>query len=354
MILTPSDTLLLTPSDIQGSVQKWNFHLETLDQFQADPMIIPHDTAYFKGVKRYREGGGELWADCVSEEALVLRVQRFLDLFNTIRTTGYDTTQPIQVTIGPHGEIAVYDGHHRAAIAVKLGLSIPGVIILRHPEWDTLVKAAHVMAGYMYGKKTLYHPIPHAEFRTWEVARDVMVRSSAIRGLESTWTSTTVLDIGACQGGVSFNLVNAGAVVTSAEAATEFVQLGKSLERVFRQGCPPVTWYLGDAWTIVSQGWDWIICLSVLHHELKKHNGLSSFKQRLLDLLQNAKRGVVLELASGYETQMKGTGVPQTQDELGPWLNELTEARWEPFLRGVPQGQQMSGSDARWLWVARK
>jgi hypothetical protein len=129
------DWTIVTPQEVRASVEQWRFHLETVKQFQQCPTIDPRDTAYFEGVKEYKRRGGKLWAGCTTDEAISARVEVFRRLFERIRTHGYQMTKPITVNIARDGSIRVYDGHHRAAIALFLGINISAKVRWRHADW---------------------------------------------------------------------------------------------------------------------------------------------------------------------------------------------------------------------------
>src|SRR6185503_4125887 len=140
------------------------------------------------------------------------------------------------VCIGSHGEIEVRDGHHRAAIAVVLGLTITAQVNRRHPAWVTLVDGA----WQLYGDQKLYQAIEHPEFSRWTVARDCACRGQAIRTLEKDWRGLQVLDIGSCHGGLAFEMADAGAAVTATESNARYLQCGCLVEERLRAGNPSV------------------------------------------------------------------------------------------------------------------
>jgi ParB-like chromosome segregation protein Spo0J len=61
------------------------------------------------------------------------------DLANTIRTSGYDLSQPIPVARMPDGRLVQLGGHHRAAAMAQLGeTTIPARVV----DWNTISAAA--------------------------------------------------------------------------------------------------------------------------------------------------------------------------------------------------------------------
>jgi Chondroitin N-acetylgalactosaminyltransferase len=346
----PGHLIHLGPLHLEPSLERWGFHGDTLRQFCSNPAIAPEETAYFRGVKEYKAAGGALWGDCTTDTAIIRRVHRFRDLFLQIQKNGYDPKQPISVWIGPQGEIEVRDGHHRAAIAVVLGLTISAQVLRRHPAWVTLVDSA----WQLYGDQKLYQAIEHPEFSRWAVARDCACRGQAIRKLEKDWRGLQVLDIGSCHGGLAFEMADAGAAVTAAEFNARYLQCGCLVEDRLRVGKHPVSWHSGDGFEKLTAGWDWVLCLSVLHHEVKT-GGRERLASRLQAMLAAARRGVAIELATGDETQMAGRDIPAQQEQLGEYLAVLTAGQhWVPILEGVPAENRRSGSDRRWVWAARR
>jgi hypothetical protein len=65
----------------------------------------------------------------------VAQIEHFRRLFRRIRSHGYRRSKPITVSIDHDGSVTIYDGHHRAAIAVFLNMSIPAKVRWRHPAW---------------------------------------------------------------------------------------------------------------------------------------------------------------------------------------------------------------------------
>jgi len=350
----------IMPEHTETSLSKWKFHVETLKQFQDDIPINPKETAYYPGVIAYKGIGGGCWAECqidgqIVEKAIIRRITKFRQLFINIRDHGYDPEQPIDIAITKTGAIVIKDGHHRGAIMSVLGLPIPARIVSRAPEWEKLVK----VAGRMYGTvKKLYHPIDHPEFQNWKTARDLYHRASAISSLEPDWAGQQVLDIGANQGGISFHMADKKAIVTAAEQSPTYYNVGESVEFSLRKfhKKSAITWFKGDGWDAAqTKTWDWILCLSVMHHFMKRPDGYEYVQAQLNILLQQAARGVVVEFGTKQESQMKDTDIPATQEEIGAWLNTMTPGHtWEPLMKGVPKADRKSGSDYRWLWATRK
>jgi len=356
-----TDVIKIDPEHMEPSLLKWSFHIETIKLWQKNIPVSPENTPYFSGVVEYKKKGGGCWAEClrngeIDKKAILVRIRKFKKLWQDISASGYDHNQPIDIAITKTGAIVIKDGHHRASIMYMLGLPISAKIIARAPEWDALSRAARRMYGS--DSRKLYHPIDHIEFQDWKIARDLHHRATAIELLEANWAGLSVLDIGANQGGISFHMADKGASATAAEQSPVYYNIGENVDKTLRkyQKKTPVTWFRGDGWDAAkSQRWDWILCLSVMHHFMKRPDGYEYVKQQLNALLQQADRGVVVEFGTKMETQMRNTDIPATQEALGEWLNIMTPGHtWEPIMKGVPKKDQKSGSDYRWLWATKK
>lgn len=112
------------------------------------------DTAYFRWCRLRLRGRGEAFG-CTTEEQLLEDRCAYVDrLHDEIETNGYQTQEEADLTfsrrrhqdsteisanVGRNGELLLYDGHHRLAIAKILGVErIPIELVVRHSEWQKL------------------------------------------------------------------------------------------------------------------------------------------------------------------------------------------------------------------------
>jgi len=92
------------------------------------------------------------------ENKIIRRCENLDDLFSSIQSNGYiaghsgqntsgnkSFREPLEilVTIGRDGEIYLWDGHHRFAIARILDIKIPVQIYCRHREWQKTRDSIH-------------------------------------------------------------------------------------------------------------------------------------------------------------------------------------------------------------------
>jgi len=343
-------SIILTPDDYKFSVLKWGFHIDTVKQFQKDMNIPAEDTEYYKGVVQYLNTPGHstfLWKACHDRKILVQFVEKFRQLFKDIMSKGYDNNCPIDIHILGNGEIRIFNGHHRAAIAYVLGISITAKVKDRNKEWLSFLSTLNNM--YPNREKTLYQEIKHPEFQDWVSHRNVTERTTAI--LNTIGKNNTLLDIGCCQGMLSFDLADSGIVVDAVEINDRYYSAAIAIKNTLYPSTR-ISILKTDAWEL-TKTWDWVLCLSVLHHELKK--GMPQFLTKIQKLKNLSKKGIILELGDGSETQMKNVpNYPNNQKELESWLNESTGMTWEPILKGVPVQDRKSRSDSRWLWISKK
>lgn len=97
------------------------------------------ETQYYKtGTKRLcsKKSFGPL-----NGEQTVQNFENYLDdldnLFNEVKTNGYDKKFPLTVNIGRNGEFLLIHGNHRLMIAKILGLDrVPVRVKFRHEEWQ--------------------------------------------------------------------------------------------------------------------------------------------------------------------------------------------------------------------------
>ena len=350
------DRVVLRPAQTEASLGDWTFHITTVRQFMEDMDLPARDTDYFKGVKTCKANGGTLWRDCRDDEAIVRRVERLRKLYEVVREEGFDEDQPVQVKVGPRGELKMHNGHHRGGIAVAMGLPLPAEIIHRHATWIRFVDAAFQMAFQMYGRNKLYQCIDHPEFSGWKVEREtdgrVEVLDKAFSYPDARSGEQTILDIGACQGGVSFGLGDLGYNVTAAEINDKNRRVGEMWGELLRRAPGKIRWEDRDGFEVANEGFDWIICLSVLHHVLKTC-GSARVGSLIEHLDACAKRGIVVEFASGEEGQMEGTDAPGAQDEMLPWLYDLCpDIKWSILLPGAASPR--SHADKRWMFLGTK
>lgn len=333
--------LRILPGDVRPYMSRvWPGHLQQTAAWAEGK----ESDAYAEMVREHHRKGGPLWKDCHTDEGMADRIGRYRDLFDSIAGNGYNADCPILADFGLSGSVRIIDGHHRASICCALDL--PLTATPRNVAPDLLLLENHLAVMYDGEPGKLYQPIDHPYFRHWRPARDVHCRVAAILA-DLGDDRARVLDIGACQGMVSFSLADAGHDVTASEINGRYLLLARIIQQTIRQGLPHVHFLGGDAFQgLVGYGWDTIVCLSVLHHTIR-FQGPEAFSAQLQHIVRSSRRSYI-ELADGSETQMRGL-VPDNQEELGDWIAATAQVRVTPILRGVPREKWQSGSDRRWI-----
>jgi 2-polyprenyl-3-methyl-5-hydroxy-6-metoxy-1,4-benzoquinol methylase len=341
------DPIEVPVAAIRSSVDRWDFHLDTVLRWQEGDTLPAEQTPYYHGVAKYKRDGGRLWPEVgtgsdVKPRLIAARVERFRTLYRSIRDNGYDRSIPIHVGISARGGLHIANGHHRAAIATAMQIeSLPGRVRARHERWARFRK----MLAERFSAQKLYTAIPHPDLASWAVARDSEQRVKAI--LQHVRPGQSVVDVGCHAGTFSFALADHGCPVTAIEKSGRLIECAKVVE-AFSPRPKPIEWRSGDAWSQEAPRHDVVLCLSVLHHTLKD----GTFDAAVTWIKAHGDR-LVLELADGTETQMKGIDLPN-QEHLGPWLEDAFGMRATPILKGVPREFRKGGSDRRWLWLMTK
>jgi len=324
------------------SLLEWNFHAETVKQFVKNPRISPKKTCYFNEILNLSKTEGNLWSGWEISRILD-RATKFKNLWKEIRKNGYNNElNPIKIKIKSNGIADLIDGHHRVAIVNyddKCAQNyISCEIIERSSVWNEVV----ISGNNLYSDKQnfLYTKIDHPEFSDWKFASDPSYRSNIIsRHID---VNDKVLDIGCNHGGVAFELAKLNKNITAVDNTKRYLDFANKLKTTIYNNLN-ITFVEADAWKLIeTQRFDWILCLSVLHHIAKK-GGKLKVKEHIEKLKCSCNKGCFIEMASGNEGQMIGSDMPMTQAELTDYIG----LDWEPINM---DNSNYTRTDRRWLW----
>jgi len=316
--------------------------------------VPPRDTIYFRKVTGYSKGTGTVWAGHPEHEILA-DIERFRELIHYMVEKGYDPESLITIRIIDSGYCYLVDGHHRTSILLTFPDKVyeeflPCRIVGRSPGWQKVLDIAKDM--YIRGDERLYTAIDHPEFDGWEAASDPVLRAAAItRALPF---NARIIDIGCNHGGVAVELARRGHTVLGLEYNRKYIALAQALQNTILGHCG-VTFQREDAWKFLEASRfdkpDYILCLSVLHHEAKA-GGPDRVGELLRLAAGKSKQGVIVEMASGEESQMQGKDVPDTQAGYREWLEKCSGLPVELLCEGVPESAYDTDR-RRWLWIVR-
>jgi precorrin-6B methylase 2 len=336
---------------MRPSLELYNFHAETAAEFKARPDIPARETTYYRAVTALSHQIGTCWYGH-QELAIIRDIERYRALFQNIHRHGWGGDSIIDIRVEKDGVCWLADGHHRMGILLacpELGVErVNCNIVKRHADWINVVNAARAL--YSDGKDRLYTEIDHPEFSDWDAASDPVKRADIIN--QALRPGSFIIDVGCNHGGISFAMANMGHNILGIDTNMNYLRLAAETQGLLCRSSK-IELICDDAWKYIRdmpfETADYILCMSVLHHEAKK-GGAERVGELLRLMAAKAVHGVVVELASGEETQMRGVDIPHEQDGLGDWMEKYSGLRVRLISRGVPDSRH--GTDRRrWLWM---
>ena len=310
---------------------------DTLRMFDKNPKTDPKSTPYYKA-SMSTISRGKWWHGAVTAADCVKRTQYLLSLRRSIAREGIKTA--VTINIGGDGKMVVWDGYHRLFCAdyINYKKAIPMVIKTVGPNFKAIEKIMLKLGG---GKAYTYHPVNipssalyHPYFRKWQAwRRDTPPRYSAI--LAKLGEAKTVLDIGACEGYFSINLVAKGYDVTAIELHPERAKVLRFFANLRGVQIPIAVEDWRSYCARTEREFDAAIFLSTFHHQVI-HGGLGEFQK--LGLINTKK--LFFEMCN-KEPKMAKFSL-NNNDVVRRVLANTKFTRWEkiytgqsPFLRDI-------------------
>jgi len=186
----------------------------------------------------------------------------------------------INVAIGRHGHLFLFNGFHRTSIAKLLKLNqIPVRIARIHTQWEDFCKKTSDLCAKNWGKRLSYHPINHISFDSfthqWASDRIDLIKQN------TSPQHKTVLDIGSLFGYFCMQLEDVGFKCTATENYPPFLEV---LLKIREAGHFKFDVFSGSALDVTNSEFDIIIAFNILHHFLKTQQGhcaLETFLRRI-------------------------------------------------------------------------
>jgi hypothetical protein len=182
------------------------WHYKTLLQWVQDINIDVKKTAYFKHMSKVLKAKGNVWGFIKTVDDIIQLIENFkqiyLDYDEKIHQDKFDYNVvdgvnwaygDFPTNITKDGNFKLLDGHHRFAIRLIKELPLYINIYEVADEWLALQKEFDAM----YGKNSLYQPIPHKDFKNHSSSYDVALTASVQEFIRSE-NITSVVDVGSC------------------------------------------------------------------------------------------------------------------------------------------------------------
>lgn len=216
---------------------------------------------------------GHWWYGCEKaenkEQAIQERVNKFIELYNSINENGYDGSN-ISVFFDKYGQVHTYDGFHRLCIMKYLGMKVKVNVVISQRDPNSARRGDYPLVETikeLNSGEYLYQPcddIRVKHFKLWR--KDSQERLDYILG---KITGKTVLDIGCAEGYFSRKLAEKGFDVTALDYNKKRIAITKYLAILNSQ---KIKCYRGHWQGFVKENiqFDNILMLSVLHHDIIK------------------------------------------------------------------------------------
>jgi len=232
------------------------------------------------------------------------------------------------------------DGHHRAVRHVfdnsaRVSVEVVGV----SPLWQKI--ADELQAIYPGRGNYLYQEIEHPYYAGWELSRaparlDIVMEAVAKAGIRAPGQA---LEVGSCTGRFCRELSRAGWRTFGIDCNPTVVMVAEFLNQVFETS--PNYWRcsIGDAdytkLLMGGDGWDLIVCLSVLHayHTQGQHAWVGAVLRQFLD----RTRCLVTDCDAPGRTFQGGTSWPEEQYRA--WLTDICSDSHELQIIGAEENR---------------
>lgn len=190
-------------------------HYKTLLQWQKNINIANEKTEYYKHMNALLKINGTIWNGQINSIADIIALienfkQMYLNYDEKIHQDKFDYNiidginwayGDFPANITKDGNFQLLDGHHRFAIRLVKELPLYINIYQTADEWITLQKEFDAM----YGKNSLYQPIPHKDFKNHHCSYDIALTTSVQQFIQQE-NITSVIDVGSCHAYTFFGL----------------------------------------------------------------------------------------------------------------------------------------------------
>jgi len=197
---------------------------------------------------------------------------------------GYDPTPtlsaewPIRILITSNGRMPLIEGNNRVAlIRVFHGLDYEFQVGVFRRE-DAWRSQRRYLLGVGGGRQRLYQPLPHPDFRTWEVAQPCIERWGMMAPVLGTSFRGSVLDLGCQTGWFSRAFAEAGCRVDAVDCDQRILQVAEIASEFREDGRPKPRYICGnlvDYLAARSEPADVCLFLSTIMHVFRQegHDG---------------------------------------------------------------------------------
>jgi len=260
------------------------------------------ETSFFKTVVKNLNQGVALFDGCLTTEDYLKKCKLLDLLYKDMKDNGYRSQKEIYrkkydlnylsgrlnrelldevtVNIDRNGDLLLFDGRHRLAMAQILGISeIPVRILVRHERWQRKKDALYRYIDKQMGGRA-YNELLHPDLKDVPTHYDTVSRFELIRNNMSV-DKGMVLEIGSLDGYFSQRLEEEGfkcSVLVYESRKIKFLKLFKRYNRddfqIFDQTL--------DKDTMPREGFDIVIALNTFHPSEKK--AIDCFIELLKDL----------------------------------------------------------------------
>lgn len=259
------------------------------------------------------------------ENCIQLRQKMILELYENIKTNGYNGSTISIYFDKTTGQVHTYDGFHRVSIMEYLNIDADCncTVSYHHPtrpdmrgDFPLEDRLRELNSG-----QYLYEPCEDPRVKNWPVWRpDTPMRLTIIK---KHLVPGSVLDVGCSCGWISRQLARANYTVTSLESNPKRLAVARYLS--ITQNLPSIT-NLQGKWQNIDGSYDNILMLSVLHHDFLAEGTEKTFQN--LKRLQGRCKHLITE-------------VPLTAESVA-WLPKEKRDAWKFTLTDLSQKIEVS------------
>jgi hypothetical protein len=229
---------------------------------------------------------------------------------------------PIQVSIGRHGDILLNHADDRFAVAmIAKAPTIPVRVTCRHRDWDNFKEEVlSVRLNRTSGGKQLYAPVLHPDLQ-WIPSKHSHQRFEVMKRSLGERNRGTVLDIGCNWGYFCHRFEDLGFECTGVEHDAELVYFLQKLKRAENKSFKIIHGSIFDYINEESPRYDVVLALAVFHWFIISEESYNAFL-RLLNNLRMSEMFFIPHKPS--ERQMQNAYWNPNEDEFVAFLLDKT------------------------------